>query len=372
MSDLEGKLFVNGSEYTAANPVVDAATGAITFTAPVSALQNYNAQVHLTDTAGNYEPNIIDVTIPSSPGPTVSFGNIVMITKSGQGCQGLTGTAFTDCTSAAAQKGDVVITVLDGTTDQPVEGATVKLYKQFTSTGTLLDTDVTDSDGKVTFDAEDYTYARVDVSKSGYKLSPNKIYHDEPTTENKLFIFPESSSPMSLFMKVTDENKESDIQLDMQTNTGKTCTVSPANKFCPYVEHKKDVNRGTTGYEYIDVQRMTESKYLFYAKQDDTTYGTCTSTSTAALHYGATPGSSFKHMFATKKHAAHHMPTTSATPYWGIYCFTGFGFKSIKHLNVVTAAKPTIAANCDSLYPAGGEYSLDTLVAQNAVASASQ
>lgn len=368
-TDLEAKFFVDGVEQTSSSPVITQADGKVVLNAPVSALKDYTGQLHLRDTAGKYLPNIIDVSIPKSPGPTVSFGNVVMITRSGQGCQGLTGTALTDCLDAPSKKGDIKVTVIDGTTDKPVSGATVKLHHQFTTSGPTLDTDRTNNDGVVVFDDQSFDYGKIDVEHSGYQLSPNKIYHDNDVTEKKIFIFPETDSPMTLLMKVTDENKESDILLDIETKTGKTCTVSPENKFCPFTEHKKDVNKGSTGYEYIDVQRMTESKYLFYAKQDDSTYGECTASSTATVHYGQ-KNETFKQFFATKKSVKGHYPTTSAQPFWAIYCFTGFGLKSVKHLNLVSAAKPTIAGSCDALYPAGSKYSLDTLVQQNAVASA--
>jgi hypothetical protein len=112
---------------------------------------------------------------------------------------------------------------------------------------------VSDENGFVNFNELLFGYYKVELNKDGYKLSPNKVYHDLVDNKIDLFIFSETASPMTLLMKSGDINTESDIVLDIKTKTGKTCTVSAENKFCPFAEHRKDVIKGQIGYEYIDV-----------------------------------------------------------------------------------------------------------------------
>ena len=170
---------------------------------------------------------------------------------------------------------------------------------------------------------------------------------------------------MTLLMKVNDSTREFDLFLEMQSKTGKSCTVSAENKYCPLAEHMKDVQKGSVGYEWIDVEKMTESKYLLYAKEDFGTYNSCKATTTSNLAYKS--HASFADFFASKSHF-QQIDTTKVKSYWALYCFTGFGNKSMKHVNTVSESKPTMSKDCDPLYPAGSQYSLEKLVQLNAAA----
>lgn len=173
---------------------------------------------------------------------------------------------------------------------------------------------------------------------------------------------------MTLLMSVKNKNKEYDLELEMQSKTGATCTVNPANKFCPYAEFKKSIQKGSTGYEWIDVQRLTESKYLLFTKEDFGTYGTCASAATSQLRYKthSTFNSFFSEEAKHKQSTTMNAGITSQKPFWALYCFTGFGNKSIKHVNLVLESKPDLNKLCDPLYPAGSEYSMDKLALANA------
>jgi Prealbumin-like fold domain len=246
---MEAKLLIGADQYSSANFVFDQDKGTIFFQAPVLNLKDYTAQLHLRDTKGRYLSNIIDITIPKAPGPIVNIGNIVMITPSGNGCHGEAAACF----DQKEKKGDLKVTAYDGFTSTKLSGVKIRLYRHFTSTDKLIKTLVSDENGFVNFNELLFGYYKVELNKDGYKLSPNKVYHDLVDNKIDLFIFSETASPMTLLMKSGDINTESDIVLDIKTKTGKTCTVSAENKFCPFAEHRKDVIKGQIGYEYIDV-----------------------------------------------------------------------------------------------------------------------
>lgn len=326
-------------------------------------MNDYTAQVFIRDTANEYLPLVLDVSVPKVPGERISLGNLVLLTRSGKGCYGLTGADYTNCVGSPSKKGSIKARVIDGTTDKPVANASVTLREGFSKIGTKLSELKTDKDGFVTFDDLSYYYYKLDVEADGFKFSPNKVYHDLPVTNEDLYAFPNTKSPMSLLMKVNDKNKEFDLLLDMQSKTGKTCTVSSENKFCPLAEHMKDVQKGNLGYEWIDIPKMTESKYLLYAKEDLGTYNSCQSTATSSLVYNS--HKSVTDFFARESHF-QSIDTTKLKTYWALYCFTGFGNKSTKHINEILGEKPTIGKYCDPLYPAESQYSLEKLAKLNA------
>lgn len=363
LTNLDIKLIINDKEYKNANLQRNQATGVIQISAPVSSFNDYTGQILIKDTTNEYLPLVLDVSVPKIPGDTISIGNLVLLTKSGKGCYGLTGVDYNTCVGSASQKGNIKARVIDGTTDKPISDASVTLRESFSKVGGLLQQKKTDKDGYVTFDTYNYDYYKLDVDAEGYKFSPNKVYHDLPSTEEILYAFPNTKSPMSLLMKINDVSREFDLFLEMQSKNGKSCTVSSENKFCPYAEHMKDVQKGNMGYEWIEVQSMTESKYLLFAKEDFESYNSCQASATSSLVYNS--HTSFAEFFAGKGHF-QPIGTSNLKNFWALYCFTGFGNKSIKHVNLLLETRPTVSQYCDPLYPANSKYSLEKLSQQNA------
>lgn len=46
--------------------------------------------------------------------------------------------------------------------------------------------------------------------------------------------------------------------------------------------------------------------------------------------------------------------------YWALYCFTGYGVKSVKYINQYSNTLPVIST-CESLYPDSNDWSLKNL-----------
>jgi len=92
----------------------------------------------IKDTTNEYLPLVVDVSVPKVPGELISIGNLVLLTKSGKGCYGLTGVDYNTCVGSASQKGNIKARVIDGTTDKPISDASVTLRESFSKVGGLL------------------------------------------------------------------------------------------------------------------------------------------------------------------------------------------------------------------------------------------
>jgi len=80
---------------------------------------------------------------------------------------------------------------------------------------------------------------------------------------------------MRLASNINDPNNaDLDFMLDIESDKGGKCTVSPINKYCAYAEHAGDVTSGS-GYEYINIKRLAVAKYLSFVGRSVVSTNTC-------------------------------------------------------------------------------------------------
>lgn len=362
-NDLEVKVLRNGADVDGTNVIIgnDCVVG---FHAPVNDLGDYTLQVLIRDKKGRYLPNTVDLSVPSSPPPQLSIGYNVLILPGGSGCGGLSADMAERCYSENKLQrfGDLTLHVIDADTDQPVEGALVKLFHLHTTKGTQFGQDDTNSQGNAHFDHVKYDYMNAQIEKEGYYPHYDKIFLNIKNLTQTTYLFKHDTNKANLRMNSNNPNVETDVMLDIKSKTGKTCTVSPANKYCAYAVHKKDVNKGQVGYESIVVEKFTVSKYLFYTMRDETEYNAnCPAAQTSTLNYHAATVEEFS--WDEMKKRAKHMATIPK--YWAVKCFTGFGAVSDKYVGKSSDTKPNISELCDPLYPAGSDYGLERLEIEN-------
>lgn len=95
---------------------------------------------------------------------------------------------------ATNEVGDLVIEVLDRTTDKPVPAASVHLYKPTGFPGTLMGVETTDHQGEVTFDSRHVESAlagqetRVGVTHGGYEEAVQTVAASLTTTESPRYV----------------------------------------------------------------------------------------------------------------------------------------------------------------------------------------
>ena len=85
----------------------------------VKVLQNrdYQGVIKIKDTEGYYNSQIVEVDVPTNPGPEINVGQVEIMTNDGTGCQG-------DSNEAACfnkikpKKGDLTVTVKNGLTGE--------------------------------------------------------------------------------------------------------------------------------------------------------------------------------------------------------------------------------------------------------------
>ena len=169
---------------------------------------------------------------------------------------------------------------------------------------------------------------------------------------------------MRLSQLVSETQHDHDLLLDIKARNGKQCTVSQANKYCAYAEHKKAVAKGNVGYEIIDIYNLTESNYLLYEKVGNENYAgdSCPEYQNAAKHYASMHDAS---KFWDRV-GGEHKVARLIKKFWSIFCFNGWGWPSVKHTNTHQDERPTIDNDCLKLYPTSSAYTLDKLNTANA------
>ena len=372
VSKLDAKFYQEGNLVPEAIPLSDDGTGVIGFKVPVNSLKEYRGTIVLVDKENRYLPNTIDVTIPKSPGPQVSYGNILLITRDGKGCEGLPDDEKKKCFADKKQvSGNINVLVVDASNDKPLADADVQLKSSFSVDGNLIASKPTDANGKITFENIPIDYVNFFAKKEGFQHSKTNKYHTNTPSSFILYAFPDEEMPIRLNQLVSETSYDHDLLLDIRSKSGKECTVSQANKYCAYAEHKKAVAKGNVGYEIIDIYNLTESTYLLYEKvsQEDYNGANCPEFKKAQLDYHKAAVES-KHFW--DRVGGSHKVARILKKFWSIFCFTGFGWPSVKHTNKHQDNKPTVSSECIPLYGTDSPYNLDKLGVKNTAAIQSQ
>lgn len=74
---------------------------------------------------------------------------------------------------------------------------------------------------------------------------------------------------------INDPNaSDMDFMMDIETDQGKKCTVSPVNKYCAYAQHSSDQS-GSVEKEYVNIKRLAVAKYMTYVGKSSDFKSTC-------------------------------------------------------------------------------------------------
>jgi len=119
-------------------------------TVPRPVRDEVRVNVNLNDAADHYLPVNKVFTVPSNSANTTTTEELLLLTKDGKGCVGLTGSALSQCWAGKQlQYTDVDVVVRDEESGDEVSGAAVKLYSN--NGQNFLGSQVSDKYGKVKF-----------------------------------------------------------------------------------------------------------------------------------------------------------------------------------------------------------------------------
>jgi hypothetical protein len=358
--------FVHGDNVYNKAEVGDISNGVINFLVPNSSTRSYSGVLKFVDTAGHYLPFSKDIIIPLSATGTVNIGNLELITKDGNGCQGSADVA-TCFSSKSTGRGKIIIEVFDGDTNKPLEGATVDLKASHVHSSRTLSTKTTDAKGKVEFTDMMMDYYLAIGNHPQYSSYSSSVSLSTPESTHVLYLKPKNTAAMQIGMEMDNKVADNDLFLKIKSDTGKECTVSPFNKFCGYSEYLNDVRQGRMGMENIKIHNLAVASYLNYVQSSSAANPTCTKYNTVNnVHYAGLPSifENTRVLSTEEKHRAFD----SAKPFWLVSCFTGFGEASVKGVNEKLAAEPAMS-RCEALYPESDKWSIKNLKAKIAAAA---
>ena len=355
---------------------------------PVYRLVQYKGTMDFKDNKNQYLSNQIDISVPADYSEDINGGSVYFFTKDGTGCIQKPAAQQADCYNNMVQgRGDVKVSVYDAQVHNAIGNAHVQLINKFTQTGTVLKDSTSDPQtGLRNFIDIPYGYYILKVTKPNYQTKSIQIYHFEANTKEMVFLIPDTvaDAPVSLSLDITNAKFDEDIFVQMKTNKGAECEVSPYNKYCGYMSYNGDVVKGASGSEIVTIDKPVVAKYLYLVKtnkqQPPLTSMSCPESQVANVHYFSLPEQKpfweqFKSAKINKKMIGReekgyssHLETiknngSSAPPenYWVVACFTGFGQQSMHYINQIISKRPTIDSACDPLFPKGSKYAVDTL-----------
>jgi hypothetical protein len=260
----------------------------------------YYLTLQIRDSKNVFLPKNVDIRIPRKSTTTqeIPAGKIQLLTADGNICD----VAKPDC--IAAQKrlnGNIVIPVKD--TSNPdrtvgLEGASIAINSGHTLNGQTYKTATTDSTGSVKADAIPYDAYTLVATKTGYLPAARRVDLQAPHL-NVLPLFMRTTNSPDIMRVVADMNEQGadmDLKMNIRSDKGASCQVSPYNKYCAYASHLSDVAFGT-GQEVIGMKRMAVAEYLSFisASPDyDRTCGNADTVAAAKAHYEGWSWGQFK------------------------------------------------------------------------------
>lgn len=68
---------------------------------------------------------------------------------------------------------------------------------------------------------------------------------------------------MRIVADMNDPSVDVDLKMNIRSDKGAACQVSPYNKYCGYAQHMNDVVQGT-GQEVIGIKRLSVAEYITF------------------------------------------------------------------------------------------------------------
>lgn len=221
-----------------------------------------------------YLYNEVMIDVPGgTKGHEVSAGNILLLTRNGEYC------AQGDLYCWKKQRtryGQVEIEVFDIVSGEPITGIATNLTSWWYPQETIYREATSDYKGDSIFDGIIYGYYTVNCSHKDYEPGSTRIYLQDPTQKAKIGLTSKKEvADYVLLFNVPDRGVDFDLLLEVKSRNGKTCTVSPWNRYCAYSRHVTDIQL-KSGTEVIKIKKFSISMYMAYVRPSPSYNGYCT------------------------------------------------------------------------------------------------
>lgn len=227
--------------------------------------QDYFINLNIHDSDDTFLDKKLAVIVPKSDNAEqVSAGKIKLLTQEGSICR--KGEACR--TDRQHKKGKVLVNVhkVDGSGNAlGLKGASVSLYDQQNGKESLVATEGTNEAGLAEFNDVPYGAYTAVANSNGLNSRAALVEHqdDISTTPPLLLSNINGNDSMLISAEMNDPSVDFDLNLLVQNKDGKSCTVSPQNKYCGYAVHDNDVSNGV-GTENIKLNKLAAANYLSY------------------------------------------------------------------------------------------------------------
>jgi len=354
----------NGRNAAVGDISVNPKTGEISFEVESLTEGGYTGQLSIIDKKSNYLQNTLDILVPHYSSPIISFGNLMMVTPDGSGCQGGSADCFSKIT---LKQGTLKVDLIDAFTNLPIPSCTVMIYTSFSTTSDPFQSSTTSPTfpSSLIFSAlplGPYLLSTTSLSCPSHLPTSQRLYLLSPLPiSQQLYLSPPAPEGSALTAMLSLESGSSEVDLFVQVRslTGKTCRVAPFNKYCAFVEHAHGVDRQQSGKEVVWVREASVAEYLVYAGKD-VAQGPQGQDSQAVCK-----GEGMHRVLEweeVKERREHLGGQTRTGEYWTIYCFNGFGSRSIRYVNYRGSEEPKVENVCKGMWTEeNGKYSLENL-----------
>lgn len=211
----------------------------------------------------NYEYNKILVQVPGTPVDEVSAGEILLLTRNGIYC----GTNLTCWKNQSTKTGSVLVKLINGYTQEEItdESVEVVLTKWWSEENEVYAKQKISSESKqAKFTNIVYNAYIATINHDDYVSTSRRLTLQTTETSQTISLIPKKSNAVyRLVFDMPDKGVDFDLNLIVKSINGKTCEVSPMNKYCGYAKHVKQVGK-EGGIEVIELNKFSISNYMSY------------------------------------------------------------------------------------------------------------
>ena len=232
-----------------------------------------NVLLRITDLNDYYTQNIIKMQIPSkeqidSGRTSTTLPVVVLATKDGKGCAGLTDvTKYNECVKNGKKdwkNGHLNISVFDGITGEMVD-LPVVVSKYHADDKYHVET-LTTTDGKAKSSSLKYGAYNLSVESEKYEKRIKYVVLQTESQNVSVILLPKDGNKDRL-MNISDVgNSQFDLNLMMENKNKDQCIVNSFNKICPGAKMVADYVKNNKKVQIIDVEDYKNANYMtFYS-----------------------------------------------------------------------------------------------------------
>jgi len=286
--------------------------------------------LQVTDSANQFLEKRVDIIYDAGVDEDLSIGEIRLDTRDGSIC------TFTDATCINNQqlkRGNINVPINNGgylnSSVYPVSDVTVTATYQHTFTENPVQNATTNANGYATLTNLPYGPYTIVTGKTGFRPSVQLVDLQEPNLNLKpTYIYENTYSEDARVTADYGTNVgDYDLVLQMRSDRGSFCEVSPLNKYCPWTASINDVIAGP-GEENIIIRRLSVATYNAFVRPAPAYSNNCPAGQVIdqyAYHFEALKWSHQQGSTTTKIIPGLIRTRTLFNPFWNFFINRAYG-----------------------------------------------